>query len=174
MNATSIASTRVATSLTHAREGGTVVIRLAGDLRHTHGRAFDRFIDTLLADAGVTRVIVDLGAATGIDSTMLGLLARLASELEARDGRKPLLVSPDADINALLESICLDECFLRCDGSPAAPDAAAPIPAPDDEADAETARVILEAHRTLGRMNAANREMFRSVVEALEQELGRG
>ncbi|WP_085315332.1 STAS domain-containing protein [Derxia lacustris] len=172
MNATCLVpSAGHAGSVSHARDGATCVVRLAGDLRHTQGPAFDRFIDGLLADAGIDRVIVDLSEAVGIDSTMLGLLARLALGLDERDGRKPLLVSPRADINTLLDSICLDDCFLRCDAAVAPTGTALAEARAESVGETEAARVILDAHRTLARMNGANRAAFSCVVEALEREL---
>jgi len=156
-------------SITTAIDGDTCVIRFDGDIRHTLAHGFDRFLDRMFDAGAVERVIVDLTGTTNIDSTMLGLMARLASDLRDRHGRRPLLFSPNADINELLDSLCLDECFVRCDELPSiGPGSVLPEGIASDE---EHARLILDAHRLLARMNEGNRALFESVIDALEREL---
>ncbi|HJV92273.1 MAG TPA: STAS domain-containing protein, partial [Azonexus sp.] len=129
----------------YAERDGTVVIRFLGDIRYTIAPALDRFLDELFARADLKTIIVDLSDTESIDSTGLGLLARIANFLSRRDGSRPLLFSSQPDVNAVLSSICLDTAFIHCDQRPdLAPGSALPAGNPSER---EVAQTVLEAHR---------------------------
>ena len=110
-----------------------------------------------------------LTEAQGIDSTNLGLLARIANPVQERFHHKTTLVSTNADVNRTLETMGFFEVF-NVDQHPLdQPIRAEDLP-PAEAADRETADAIVLAHRTLADLNERNREMFRSVVEALESD----
>lgn len=155
----------------YAERDGSIVIRFAGDIRYTIAPALDRFLDQLFARQEATSIIVDLGDTESIDSTSLGLLARIANFQRRRDGSRPLLFSSQPDINALLSSICLDTAFIHCDQPPdRQPGIALAAGNPSEN---EVAQTVLAAHRLLCDMNEANRAQFQNVVEAFERELGK-
>jgi len=155
----------------HAERDGTVVLRFQGDIRYTIAPALDRFLDALFARPDLQTIIVDLSDAASIDSTGLGLLARIANFLHRRDGSRPLLFSSQPDINAVLSSICLDTAFIHCEQRPDLAPASAL--AAGDPSERELAQTVLDAHRLLCEMNDANRAQFQDVVEAFERELGK-
>ncbi|HXE40577.1 MAG TPA: STAS domain-containing protein [Azonexus sp.] len=155
----------------YAEQDGTVVVRFLGDIRYTIAPALDRFLDKLFARRDLKTIIVDLSDTESIDSTGLGLLARIANFLRRRDGSRPLLFSSQPDINAVLSSICLDTAFIHCDQRPdLAPGTEL---AAGNPSETEVAQTVLEAHRLLCEMNDANRAQFQDVVEAFERELGK-
>lgn len=153
-----------------ATRDGTVVLRFAGEIRYTIAPAVDRFLDDLFARGGFERLIVDLGQTASIDSTGLGLLARIANFVRRRDGSRPLLFSSQPDINAVLSSICLDQAFLLCAELPDSPPGTALASA--EPSQRELAESMLAAHRLLCEMNDANRAQFQNVVDVIERELG--
>lgn len=155
----------------YAEQDGTGVIRFEGAIRYTLANALERFLDDLFARNQFSRLIVDLSDTESIDSTGLGLLARIANGVRRRDGSRPLLFSPQTDINTLISSICLDSAFTLYD-CPPPPLTGAALP-PGDPSEIEVAQTILEAHRLLSEINDANRTQFQSVVEAFEKELGK-
>lgn len=157
-------------TISYAEQDGTTVIRLQGAIRYTQANALDRFLDELFARGEFTHILVDLTGAESIDSTGLGLLAKIANLMRRRDGGRPLLVSSQPDINAVLNSICLDEAFVLCDGNPALGSSQA-LPA-GDPSERELAQTVLDAHRWLCEMNDSNRLMFQNVVSVFERELG--
>ena len=56
-------------------------------------------------------VVVDLSHTESIDSTSLGLLAKLSIQADRRFGYRPILVSTQADITRILCSMGLDDVF---------------------------------------------------------------
>ena len=155
----------------YAQQDGACVIRFQGTISYTLGNAIDRFLDDLFARGEFSRILVDLNRTESIDSTGLGLLAKIANLMRRRDGSKPLLFSTQPDINELLRNICLDEAFVLCEQVPdLAPGQALPAGNPSER---ELAQTVLDAHRLLCEMNDSNRAMFQNVVDSFERELGK-
>lgn len=153
-----------------AEHDGSCVLRFTGEIRYTLGHTIDSFLDRLYARGGFERVLVDLNQTESIDSTGLGLLAKIANFERQRNGGKALLFSSRPDINELLRCLCLDEFFVFADG---AADDTPGSALPDDDASAqELAQTILDAHQRLAAMNENNRVMFQNVVDELTRELG--
>lgn len=71
-----------------AEREGITFIRMVGNLKYTGSSGFDMFLDDFLSQE-YRDVVVDLSDAVFIDSTNLGLLARIA-ERSRRMGKPPL------------------------------------------------------------------------------------
>jgi anti-anti-sigma factor len=152
----------------HASQDGIHVLRFVGDIRYTLGHTLDRFLDKLFAGPTPEGFIIDLTATDCIDSTNLGLLVRIAREMDNHGAPRVTLISDRPDINAVLTSMALDEVFdIVSRGS-------APLGSgqelPRRKADRESlSRTLLKAHRALMELNEHNEEIFRDVVAKLEQ-----
>jgi len=155
----------------YAERDGTCVLRFQGAISYTLGTALDRFLDDLFARGDFRKILVDLTGTESIDSTGLGLLARIAKFVRRRDGERPLLFSSRPDINEVLSSICLDEVFVLCDQVPEV-DTGQALPS-GNPSETEVAQTVLDAHRLLCEMNDSNRAMFQNVVDSFERELGK-
>lgn len=159
----------------YAHRGDNWVLRVQGPLRYTNANAVDRFLDDLFAERHPASVCVDLNAATAIDSTGIGLLAKIANGLERAGQSQPILFSDNPEINELLTSVCLDDVCRIVPGVPTAEaggeERGRPIPA-TNPSESELARTITDAHRLLCDLSESNRSQFHSVVEAFEREAG--
>lgn len=153
----------------YAHQGDDWVLRVQGALRYTNANAVDRFLDELFAERHPAMVCVDLNAATAIDSTGIGLLAKIANGMERSGHGQPVLFSQNPDINELLTSVCLDDVCRIVAGAPEADPQAEPIPA-TDPSEGELARTILDAHRLLCELSESNRAQFQSVVDAFSHD----
>lgn len=154
----------------YARRGDDWVLRVQGALRYTNANAVDRFIDDLFARLRPSSVCVDLNDTTAIDSTGIGLLAKIARGLARDHSSRPILFSRNPEINELLASVCLDDVCRIVPATPA-PTATEPIPA-SDPSEEEMARTIVDAHRLLSELSERNRTQFQSVLEAFERDAG--
>ena len=90
---------------------GTYLMRLVGDVRLRLGAAVDEFLDRMFQDRDFRSVVVDLSATEGIDSTALGVLARLSTQARKRRSFTPTLVSTRPDITRLLVTMGFDDIF---------------------------------------------------------------
>lgn len=150
-----------------ANGDGTYLFKFVGDVRLGLGAAFDEFLDRLFKDASLVSVLVDLSAADNLDSTSLGVLARLSVYAKARLGCAPTLVSTRADITRLLLAMGFDDAFHIVAEPLASERQLGELPAAHLPPDEMRARV-LAAHRTLMAMNDRNREAFEDLVATLD------
>lgn len=155
----------------YAHHGNDWVLRIQGPLRYTNSHAMDRFVDRLFADEHPASVCVDLNATTAIDSTGIGLLAKIANGMERAGQARPVLFCAAPEITELLTSVCLDD-LCRIVAGPApegAEKGTRPIPAASPT-EHELARTISDAHRLLCELSEGNRAQFQSVVDAFSRE----
>ena len=161
-----------------AKQNGTFLLQFVGDVRLTLCVAIDDYLKQMFDDPDFEAVIVDLCRADCLDSTSLGLLAKLAQETADLTKRRPLLVCHSADLLMALSNLGVDELFEAYDGvvaeaTPATGARPEGFSANPDEA-AMRLRVI-EAHRVLMALNSANADAFKDLVEQLESlESGAG
>lgn len=160
----------------HACCDGIHVLRLIGEVRYPLAPAFDAFIKRLFEGPAPAGVVIDLTETQALDSTNLGLLARIAMRLQAAGtAGRPTIVCHRPDINEVLLSMGFDEVFhlVTADGRPCAGLDGAALPAAEGD-EAAMARTLLDAHRALIEMSEGNRALFADVVAQLEQEAGGG
>lgn len=152
----------------HASNNDVHVLRFIGDIRYTLSPSIDRFLEGIFAGPKPAGFVIDLTETDSIDSTNLGLLARLATRMQRLDARRVTIVSSRADINAVLNSMALDEVFDIVTDTGIEADAAQKVPQANSDRETLT-RTLIDAHRALMDINENNREMFRDVVTALEK-----
>ncbi|MEE4279675.1 MAG: STAS domain-containing protein [Halieaceae bacterium] len=151
-----------------ARENGAYVLRLVGDVRLTLCASIDDFVEQMLADPEFSSVWVDLCDASGIDSTTLGQLAKLAIAVDERYHFKPAIFCCDPGLNRLLRSMGLDRLFLLQEKTCCATGCAQMIPMVPGSED-QVRQKVLEAHRTLMDVSEENRARFADLVATLER-----
>ena len=150
-----------------ASHNGAYVIRMVGDVRLTLSTTIDEYIQTMFADPGFTSVWVDLCDAEGIDSTTLGLLAKLALQVKERFGFQPAIYSCEPGINRLLRSMGFQDLFELHEEACANPEEISEIPQVDDN-EAAVKEKVIEAHRILMDLSEENRARFKDLMSALE------
>ncbi|WP_372860611.1 STAS domain-containing protein [Spongiibacter sp.] len=150
-----------------AEQDGAFVIKLVGDVRLTLCTTMDEFFDEMLSSAGFASVVVDLIDASNIDSTTLGLLAKLAIKAKQRFGYVPVILSTNPDITRVLDSMGFDRVFSIREEPLLDDEDLGELPVLPDSEEGVRGRV-LEAHRILMGMNDSNRAKFRELVSLLE------
>ena len=152
----------------YAPKGRTCVIKMTGEVRYPVSPALCEVIDTVIRDGSADDFVIDLTAAQHIDSTNLGLLAKIARHSLQNHGGRPIIVSTNDDITMVLESMGFEEIFTlvrefdHCDTH----FEEAPVRPVNEQAQAET---ILNAHKGLMDVSDRSRNMFRGVVDMFEK-----
>jgi len=156
----------------YAITGHRGFLKLAGEIRYPLASSLNQAVNTLLAAPEIQGVVVDLQETDFIDSTCLGLLARVATQKTLTQRERPVIVSTHADINQLLETMGFDHAFVLLQSSGATatdfsrtPETAGTSACPDRQ-------LILDAHRALCDLNEKNRQLFRNVIDLLDEENG--
>lgn len=146
---------------------GVYTLKFIGDVRLTLCGTIDNFFDTRLKEGLFDSVIVDLTQAEGIDSTTLGLLAKLAIHVKEKYEQMPTIVSTDSGINRILKSVGFDRIFRLLDQPLEVPGQLGELPQVHLSKDDLRKRVIA-AHQTMMSLNDANREKFQDIMSVLE------
>jgi anti-anti-sigma factor len=155
----------------YAQDDGTWILKLSGDVRHPLSPALDALLDHAVADPELQNFVVDLSETETIDSTNLGVLARIANHMSARRLHRPTLVAPRPDVLTLLRAVCFDRIFDIVSGPQGATGPLEDLPSLETDR-REALALVLEAHRRLCDIDQKTRDVFRDVVELIELELG--
>jgi len=152
-----------------AEENGVYLLKLIGDVRMTLCASLNSYIETIFQRGNVVDVIVDLLEAEGVDSTALGLLAKLAIHSEKHYGIKPTVFCNNEGIYRTLVGMGLEDVFDIVQKSPELLENLQELH--DINADVEHLRQqVLEAHRLLSLLNPKNQREFVDLIRSLEQQ----
>ena len=104
-----------------------------------------------------------------IDSTALGMLAKMSIQLRNRFNVMPTIVSPNADITRILRSMSFD---AICNIVPSVPKQSLQFNELRlrTESEATVRDKVIDAHLTLMAMSEQNRLEFQDLVSALKQQ----
>ena len=151
---------------------GSYILKFEGDIRVTLCASLDAFISKIFQDSALVGILVDLNDATNIDSTALGIIAKISARSIKELDCKPTILSSSADINRILECMGLGQVFNivhRIDHKALGALVIKDMPK-SDHTQKEMCEKVLEAHRELMALNDHNKEVFKQLVCGLEKE----
>lgn len=154
--------------VSHAQQQGVHVLRYHGTVNYLLAPSIQRFMDHLIQNGPIWGLVFDLTQANSLDSTNLGLMARVNERLLDHGAANSVIISGKADIDSILYSMGFDQTFdLMPNRSVNAEPEAAPIETSPPSA-LDLRRTMLAAHQALVRMSEAGRLQFQPVVQCLE------
>jgi anti-anti-sigma factor len=151
-----------------ANQDGAYVIRLLGDVRLTLCSTIDDYFDRMYQDPTFASVCVDVCEADGIDSTTLGLLAKLALTVKENFGFIPIIYSSDTGINRLLQSMGFQRLFDLREETCGVDDGIDEVPMVSGTERAVKEKIV-DAHKVLMNLNDENRIKFQDLMTVLER-----
>ena len=149
-----------------AEHNGSYVLKLVGDVRLTLSSTIDQFVERMFACVSCQSVIVDLTEAEGLDSTTLGMLAKMALFVRKQFQIRPLAVTDNEGILRLLGSMGFEQIFdiQRACAVQAVADHELEAQTLDEQ---QAREKVLQAHQVLMTLNQKNRETFKELVDTL-------
>ncbi len=151
------------------KHDGVYLLKLEGDVRLNLCTAIDQYINKMLNDAQFKSVLIDLTAAIGVDSTTLGLMAKLSIQTQKRHQIVPALFCDNPKLLRVLRSMGFEDVFRITAAPPSDNAELAELPMVITS-EAAAREQVLDAHRTLMRLNEGNRLAFKDLVATLEAE----
>jgi hypothetical protein len=164
--------------VTYAAEGDWNVLRYFGRVDYTMAPAIERFIDGL--PHGPTDVVrpflFDLSAARLLDSTNLGLIARVVERSRAQGAGRSSVLSQCGDIDDVVRSMGFEAIVdLIAERPGGVRDGAScsdqEVVTDETASQGEMLRTMLEAHRALAGLDDEETGQWRDVVTMLEAEM---
>jgi anti-anti-sigma factor len=152
-----------------ADEQGNYLIKFIGDVRVTLCGSLNRHIDRIFGSNDVQRVVVDLLEADGLDSTTLGLMAKLGLHCRKAYSIDVQVFCQNPSILRTLDCMGFDELFDIYQEVPNITAELKSITSVNPEVD-EVRQQVLEAHRLLVELNPKNSAEFTDLIRALESD----
>jgi anti-anti-sigma factor len=153
----------------YAEQDGVYVLKFVGDVRLTLGPTISTFIQRIGENRGIHGMVVDLTETDAIDSTSLGLLAKVSLRVQEVLHSLPVIVSNNDDITRILLSMGFDVLFVIVREATDDIGLLGELPVQFASED-ELRNQVLEAHQVLMSLNEQNRAIFSDLVEALTAE----
>ncbi len=148
-------------------EEGNYLIKFIGDVRVTLCGSLNRYMETIFGSRDVKNVVVDMLEAEGLDSTTLGLMAKLGLHCRKQYGIDVQVFCQNPSILRTLDCMGFDELFDIFQDVPEISAKLQSITSVNSEVD-EIRKQVLEAHKLLVQLNPKNSSEFIDLIRALE------
>lgn len=146
------------------------LIKMSGNLKYTGSGGFDTFVENIFSKIENKDVIIDLTEAQYLDSTNLGIMAKISDTMQTNFSKQTTIISSNPDITTLLTNIGFDEYFTILDECPDTETSLSDI-SEMVTGNRSMALMMLEAHKSLMELNDKNKNVFSSVVDLLQKEV---
>ena len=153
----------------YASLNGTHIFKLIGEVRAQSCISLDKLLNRIEQQSNVVGAIVDLTQTTFIDSTVLGILAKLGLKLKQIHNIQAVMLSTNSDITTLANSMGLGQVFviLNYCGDP---NVCTLELMEEHITHRNMLNTVLDAHKTLMELNQSNQNMFEPLVKQLQKE----
>ena len=145
------------------------MLKFVGDVRVLMSTTLDNYCNGLYRRAILDAMLVDMSEAKGVDSTALGLLAKMAIQLRNRFNVMPTIVSTNPDITRVLRSMSFDLIFNIVE-TPLKRETPYNELQPQQESEDTVRGKVLDAHLALMTLSEENRLEFHDLVQALKHQ----
>lgn len=151
-----------------AEHDGSHVLKFVGDIRLNLAPTLNGFLQQI-GRQREKAVVLDLTETTCMDSTSLGLLAKIAIASKAILNVQPTIVTSNPDVTRIVRSMGFEQIFIIIDHAIHTCDEALELPT-HVMSEELLREQVLDAHRTLMTLSKHNEECFCDLVDALEME----
>jgi len=145
------------------------ILKFNGDVRVLMSSALDNYFSSLYQKPVLDKMIVDMTETQGIDSTALGLIAKMAIQLRNRFNVSPTIVSTNPDITRILKSMSIDlicNIVENMDSRETQFDELNLM----DETEETVRQKVIEAHQTLMALSDENKAEFQDLISVLKAD----
>jgi len=152
-----------------AEQQGIYVLKFIGEIRLYLCSTLDIIIDSMASNPEFKTVVIDLSETTIIDSTTLGLLAKIAVLAQKKSSFLPTIITTNPDVTRIIQTMGFNEIFIIMKEPASNIEELEELPILQ-ATEQEVREKVLDAHLRLMELNESNREEFKDLVQALECE----
>jgi anti-anti-sigma factor len=145
------------------------MLKFVGEVRVVMSSTLDNYCNSLYRRGILDAMVVDMSETRSIDSTALGMLAKMAIQLRNRFNVMPTIISPNPDISKILRSMSFDMICNIVTSVSRQPTDYSELKL-QTESEATVRDKVIDAHLTLMALSEDNRLEFQDLVQALKQQ----
>jgi anti-anti-sigma factor len=146
---------------------GNYLIKFSGDVRVNLCGSLNHHMDAIFGSTDVQHVVIDMLEAECVDSTTLGLIAKLALHCRKEYNINMQLFCQNPSILRTLDCMSFDEIIDICQEVPDIDAELHAIETVNADID-EVRRQVLEAHKLLTQLSPDSSKEFTDLIRALE------
>ncbi len=150
-----------------ARVESVVYFRFIGVIRYSQCAGLETYINQLFSEADFTDIAIDLENAEMLDSTALGLLARISIEYKKISQKKPVIFLHNGELAQILKRVCFDQVFNIVSKPKSEFDMEFVELAPISASDEKTLECVVAAHKNLAELSSSNAHYFTDITKAV-------
>lgn len=149
-----------------------LVLRFVGDVRLIWCVALEEYCSSVFANDDVTGFYVDLSVASNLDSTTLGVLAKLGIMAKKRLESQPVMHFVTSDIERLVNCMGFNKVFhiVKADDALDVDDSDLHELDSRDCCEDVMRDSVINAHKTLMELSDENKKKFQDLVNTLENK----
>jgi len=154
-------------SILSARVGSVEYIRFVGVIRYSQCAGLEEHIDKIFSSPTFSEIAIDLEQAEMLDSTALGLLAKISIEFKAISENKPVIFLQDGELAHILKRVCFDQVFSILSESTDKQGINFVEIASINRDEDQILKSVLAAHKNLAEISDVNESYFTDITKAL-------
>jgi len=145
-------------------------LKFTGTVRYSHCAGLEQHINKIFVSKNFDDFVIDLVEAEILDSTALGLLAKIAIELKECSDKKPVIIVHHGELEKILKRVCFDQVFELVYVKPQDSDQMGQT-FKELQAGRQTEEQILQrvigAHKNLASLDQKNEKLYRDITDSL-------
>ena len=153
----------------YAIENRCLYLVMTGAVRHTLCTNLDILLRKVMDKDDVDKFVIDLRPATYLDSTSLGLIARMARYMNKKKSGRLVLISTNDDVNQILNSVQFESIATIVDNWKNLPDTFCETEDYSEQVQSHR-DLVLKSHQELAQINEVNRKKFAEIIQSLEKK----
>ena len=157
----------MAGSILAASVEGIEYLKFKGVVRYSHCGGLEAYIDQLFDSEGLDAVVIDLEEAEILDSTALGLLARIAIEYKKISAAMPVIFLKRGELDKIIKRVCFDQVFHMVYDDLDIQATEFKELVDQDQNEEQVLQRVLQAHRHLATISRDNESLYRDITLAL-------
>ena len=154
-------------SIMSARVDGVEYIRFMGVIRYSQCAGLESHIEKLFVEPRFSEIAIDLEKTGMLDSTALGLLARIAIEFKKMSDNRPVIFLRHGELAHILKRVCFDQVFNIVTQPKSNDDMNFVEISSVSNNEENILKCVIEAHKSLAEISEENNHYFTDITQAL-------
>ncbi len=143
-------------------------IKFTGTVRYSHCAGLEAHINRLFEKKDFDEIAIDMMETDILDSTALGLLAKISIEQKKYNQLKPVILIPDNELLKILKRLCFDQVFNIVSSTHTQTEVNFEELSGDNQDEKDVLRRVIEAHKNLASLADSNESLFHEITRALK------